>query len=107
MAKGQEGMLDFPLFINTVITIYINTVIINNTVEAFVENNLLLHSKYLDNMTEVSRKISPQEQCSKFRGGDKRGGEGFLFLGRTLHPRRSIFVYRSCQQTKPYLRNRT
>ena len=36
---------------------------------------MILHSKYLDNMTDVSlSKINPQEKYSKVRGGHKQEG---------------------------------
>ena len=36
---------------------------------------MILHSKYLDNMTDVSlSKINPQEEYSKVRGGHKQEG---------------------------------
>lgn len=68
---------------------------------------MILHSKYLDNMTDVSlSKINPQEKCSKVgEGTNKR--EGIVFLGETLHSCRSVSVCRSCLQIKPYLRNRS
>lgn len=71
------------------------------------EKNLILHSKHLDNMTDVSlSKINPQVKCSKVGGGHKQE-EGIVFLGETLHSCRSISACRACLQIKPYLRNRS
>ena len=40
---------------------------------------MILHSKYLDNMTGVSlSKINPQEKCSKVRGGHKQEGRNHV-----------------------------